>query len=128
MPTFILCNGECSNNMNLTTKKMNNNVVDSKSPKSAANRFFTKLAKNIKLNSSNNRFIVFTIKNISSGKEYKYIGTRVLLENPVVITTKNGKKITYKYSNIIGEYKPVLNSLNNSNKTNNKSNNKNVKK
>ena len=58
-------------------------------------------------NDSFGKFIVFVIKDISTNKEYKYIGNRIKLQNPITIN-KNGKEITYRYKNIIGKYKPEL--------------------
>jgi len=55
-----------------------------KHPGDAADKVLTELAKKVNLKNSNEKnFIFFTIRDISSGKEYSYIGTRVELYKPV---------------------------------------------
>ena len=55
-----------------------------KHPGNAADKVLTELAKKVNLKNSNEKnFIFFTIRDISSGKEYSYIGTRVELYKPV---------------------------------------------
>jgi len=59
---------------------------EGKTPKAAANKILTILARKVKLNNSNNnsnhnKFIVFIIRNKKTNKEYKYIGTRIKLNN-----------------------------------------------
>ena len=77
-------------------------------PKSAANKAFSYLIKFIDKNYDNQgKFLVFVIRNMSTNKEYKYIGNRIKLENPVVVS-KNGKEIIYNYKNVIGIYNPDL--------------------
>jgi len=62
-----------------------------KHPGNAADKVLTELAKKVNLKNSNEKnFIFFTIRDISSGKEYSYIGTRVELYKPV-----NSKSKTY---------------------------------
>lgn len=80
------------------------------SPKRAATKAFSRLAKISKLNNSDRQFIVFTILNLNNDKEYKYIGTRVKLIKPRVVN-RGGKKIVYKYVNTVGKYKEVLNKI-----------------
>jgi hypothetical protein len=80
------------------------------SPKRAANKAFTRLAKISKLNNTNRQFIVFTILNLTNDKEYKYIGTRIKLMKPRVVN-RGGKKIVYKYINTVGKYKEVLDKI-----------------
>lgn len=76
----------------------------SDSPKAAAKKAFSKLSRKINLKNSNQRnLLVFTIKNLDSGKKFKYIGTRVELFEPITIKRAN-KVITYKYKNIIAKY------------------------
>lgn len=80
-------------------------------PKKAANKVFSFLLKflNEDINDDlTGKFIVFVIKDIDSNKMYKYIGTRIKLENPIH-TTKNNKNVIYKYKNVIGKFKPELN-------------------
>ncbi len=80
------------------------------SPKRAAMKAFTRLAKISKLNNTDRQFIVFTILNLTNDKEYKYIGTRVKLVKPRTVN-RGGKKIVYKYINTVGKYKEVLNKI-----------------
>lgn len=87
----------------------------SKSPKRAAKKAFSKLAKLTKIENGNGKFIVFTIMNIHTQKRYKYIGTRVKLVKPKEIII-SGKKIIYKYDNVIGKYNKELNKINKVNK------------
>ena len=81
-------------------------------PKKAANKALTALLKFIDTDNINNKdsflgkFIVFVIKDIETNKIYKYIGTRIKLENPI----KNSN-IEYKYKNVIGKYKKELDSI-----------------
>ena len=82
------------------------------SPKKAGSKVFSFLFKfmNIDKNDENSffgKFIVFVIRNIKTGKEYKYIGNRIKLENPIKIR-KNNKEIEYNYKNVIGKFKPQL--------------------
>ena len=81
------------------------------SPKKGADLAFTELLKYINNNDKSNdpyegKFVVFTIINIDSEKEYKYIGNRIRLENPV---KKNN--VTYYYKNVIGKYNPELDKI-----------------
>lgn len=78
-------------------------------PHNAANKALTILLKKIQLKNSD-EFIVFTLKDITpnntsknTGKQYKYIGSRVLLETPKKINI-GGKEIIFKYRNIIAKY------------------------
>ncbi len=78
------------------------------SPKRAADKAFTKLYKLSKINNNSSDFLVFTIKNKRTNKEYKYIGKRIKLIKPIVVK-RGGKEITYKYINTIGKYSSELN-------------------
>ena len=80
------------------------------SPKQAAKKAFSKLARISKLNNTKRQFIVFIIKNLTTNKEYKYIGSRIKLENPKKVVI-NGKNIIYRYINVIGKYKEELNKI-----------------
>ena len=81
-------------------------------PKNAASKAYTFLFKFMKKKDNNlfGKFIVFVIKEIGTNKEYKYIGSRVKLQNPVVVN-KNGKEITYNFKNVIGVFDPNLNKI-----------------
>jgi len=83
--------------------------------KAAANKAFSSLIKFIDIDKSNEdnflgKFIVFVIKDIKTNAEYKYIGNRIKLENPVIVI-KDGKEIKYKYKNVIGKYNKELDKL-----------------
>jgi ABC-type enterochelin transport system ATPase subunit len=77
-------------------------------PKNAASKAYSVLFKHLKDKENLfGKFIVFVIRDINNNKEYKYIGNRIKLENPVVVS-KNGKEIIYNYKNVIGIYNPDL--------------------
>ena len=66
-----------------------------KYPGDAADKVLTELAKKVNLKNSNEKnFIFFTIRDVSSGKEYSYIGTRVELYKPVKLD--NGKIVRFR--------------------------------
>ena len=96
--------------LNFPNEGTNYGHFKSASPKRAAQKAFGKLAKSIELTNSNGSFIVFTMQNIKTKKEYKYIGSRVKLVEPSVVI-KNGKKISFKFQHIIGKYNNELNKL-----------------
>ena len=77
-------------------------------PKQAANKAFTSVIKYLVDNGEPiiDIEISFTIKECtrgSNGKTYDYVGTRVILENPMKVTINKDKEdekiITYKYNN-----------------------------
>ena len=102
--------------LNFPKVGVNYGLFKSSSPKRAAQKAFGKLAKSIDLTNANGSFIVFSIKNINTEKEYKYIGSRVKLVNPIEVILKNGKKIIYKYEHLVGKYNSELNKIKNKNK------------
>lgn len=71
-----------------------------KTPKSAASKILTFLAKKHNISSNTNKLISFTIKNIKTGKEYSYVGNRIKLDKPIEVII-NGKKINYWYKNTL---------------------------
>jgi hypothetical protein len=84
-------------------------------PKKAANKAFTSLLKVMAMNENNDdyfigKFIVFVIRDVQNNKEYKYIGNKIKLENPVIVH-KNGKEIKYHFKNIIGKYSAELDKI-----------------
>jgi hypothetical protein len=89
-------------------------LYKSSRPKIAANRAFTDLIKFIDGGNEDDaflgKFIVFIIRNTETLKEYKYIGTRIKLKNPVK-NYKNGKEMIYKYKDVIGKYNPELDKI-----------------
>jgi hypothetical protein len=77
-------------------------------PKKAANKAFSYLLQFIDIDKDDDdfllgKFLVFVIKNIETDKEYKFIGNRVTLANPIKI-----KNNTVKYKNIVGKFNPEL--------------------
>jgi hypothetical protein len=82
-------------------------------PKKAAEEVFifltNQVGDNFK-NDSEGKFIVFVIRDIKNNKEYKYIGNKIKLENPIVVY-KDGKEIKYNYKNIIGKYSEELDKI-----------------
>ena len=86
---------------------------EAKYPKEAAMQAFQLLSNIVdeKLNEQG-KFIVFVIQNKDTKKEYKYIGAKVKLENPVV-KYADGVRTTYHYKNVIGKYNPALDQLTN---------------
>ena len=80
-------------------------------PKNAASKAYSVLFKFMKQNDNLfGKFIVFVIREIETNKEYKYIGSRIKLQNPVVVN-KNGKEIIYNFKNVIGIFDQNLNKI-----------------
>jgi hypothetical protein len=84
-------------------------------PKKAANKAFSAITKVIMNNENNDdyfigKFIVFVIRDIKNNKEYKYIGNKIKLENPIVVY-KDGKEVKYNYKNVIGKYSEELDKI-----------------
>lgn len=80
-------------------------VINARQPKEAAKIAFTRLCKELKYNNrEGTNYIKFVLKEVGSGKEYPYLGTRVELVNPVEKTMGNGKVVKYRYRNIIANY------------------------
>ncbi len=82
-----------------------------KTPKQAAKKAFSKLARASNLNNSNQKFIVFVIRSKVPNKngikrEFKYMGQRVKLERGIEIKRGN-KTVTIKYKNIVNKYKDL---------------------
>ncbi len=80
-------------------------------PKQAAKKAFSKLARVSNLNNSNQKFIVFVIRQKTPNKhgvkrEFKYMGQRVKLEHGIEIKRGN-KTVTIKYKNIVNKFKDL---------------------
>jgi hypothetical protein len=80
-------------------------------PKQAAKKAFSKLARLSHLNNSNQKFIVFVIRAKVPNKngikrEFKYMGQRVKLEHGIEIKRGN-KTVTIKYKNIVNKFKDL---------------------
>ena len=85
-----------------------NKIFEETSSKKAANNVFSYLLQFMDIDNTDDdfflgKFLVFVIKNTKTNKEYKYIGNRIKLKNPV----KMGNNIYY-YKNVIGKYKKEL--------------------
>lgn len=84
-----------------------------KTIKSAANSAFELISNSIKQDILvEENFLVFYIREKNSKNEYKFIGKKIKLENPVYKTI-NGKQHVFEFKNIIGEYNKSLDSINN---------------
>ncbi len=88
------------------------NSFTGNSPKLAADNAFKYLMKFTKLseddyNTFQGKFIVFTLRNISTNQEYKYIATRIKLNNKVL----NNNKQLKTYKDVIAVYKKELEKL-----------------
>ncbi len=79
-----------------------------KTPKQAARKAFSRLARMSKLNNSNQKFIVFVIKEKGGKqKEHKYMGQRVRLANDGIKIKRGNQTVTIKYKNIVNKYKDL---------------------
>jgi len=78
-------------------------------PKRAAHKAFSTLSRAINLKNSNHKnLMVFSIKETTQNnrhlnKQYKYVGTRVELNEPKVVR-RGDQLITYRFKNIITPY------------------------
>jgi len=63
-------------------------------------------------NNGSKKFIVFTIINNRTKKEYKYTGTRIKLNKPIIITRKDGSIGEYNYKTIVAKYDKNHNIMN----------------
>ncbi len=82
---------------------------NAKTPLRAANKAFSRLSRMIDLKNSNHKnLLVFSIKDVTSDRKYKYVGTRVELNQPIVVDYYDkfgkSKKIKYRYKNMITPY------------------------
>jgi|TARA_B110000858_G_scaffold139347_1_gene158206 hypothetical protein len=85
-----------------------------KSPGQVAKKVTTFLGRKAGLYNKNNnskKFIVFTIVNNRTKKEYKYTGTRVKLDKPIKIYIKD-TEIEYNYKTIVTKYDKNHNNMN----------------
>ena len=88
-------------------KGINSGRFSGKSPGRVASKVFSKLAKYSNFsNADNKKIIVFSIKEKKKGnlKEKKYVGTRIALVKPNIVTLRNGKEIIYRYMNVVTSY------------------------
>ena len=97
--------------------KQGNNFLlgKEKTIKAAANSAFELISNSIEQDLlKDENFLVFYIKEKNKNKEYKFIGKKIKLENPVHKTI-DGKEHIFEYKNIIGEYKKGLDNINKNN-------------
>ena len=94
-------------------------IYKNRYPYQAAHKAFNFLSKNIGLNNSHHKFLVFQIMNNKTGKVYTYQGTRVKLHKPIIYN-RAGKEFKVYYKPIVTRYDHHMNSskmmINNNNK------------
>ena len=86
-------------------KGQKNGLYTGKSPSIVANKIFNKLAKKLNFidNLGGTKYLVFYIKDIDSNKIYPFIGTIIVLQNPIEVDyNKKNVKITHR--NIVARY------------------------
>ena len=84
----------------------------SRSPNRAAKKILSFLARLVNINNNKNmktRLIVFVIRDIKSGKEFKFVGTRIRLNKPSVVYFGK-KKVLYNFKNVVTKYEKYYNS------------------
>ena len=85
-----------------------------KFPGQAAKKVLSFLANKANINNNANkkkRFVVFTIINNRTKKEYKFIGTRIRMNKPKIVNI-GSKEIKYYYKNIVTRYEKYYNKMN----------------
>jgi hypothetical protein len=80
-----------------------------KSPGIVANKIFNKLMKhyNFTDNVDGKKYLVFEFQNTNNGKIYEYIGTPIILQNPVSINIHN-KNINITHRSIVVKYDKTM--------------------
>jgi hypothetical protein len=74
------------------------------SPKQAAKKAFTQLARKTGLENKNQKIVVFTIRERGTEKVHTYMGQRIRLARPIRV--KIGEKtVTYQYQNVVTKYR-----------------------
>ena len=66
----------------------------------AANKALTKLARLVDVSNNNDKYIVFTIRDLENGREHQFMGTRVRLVQPIVRQIK-GVSVRFEYRNVL---------------------------
>lgn len=91
-----------------------------KSPGIVANKIFNKLMKHYNFldNIDGKKYLVFEFQNANTGKKYEYIGTPIILQNPMSINIHNHnisvthRSIVVQYDNTMKEiFSPELKSI-----------------
>ena len=83
-----------------------------KSPGVVANKIFNKLMKfyNFMDNIDGKKYLVFEFQNINTGKKYEYIGTPIILQNPMSINIHN-QNISITHRSIVVQYDKIMKSI-----------------
>jgi hypothetical protein len=80
-----------------------------KSPGIVANKIFNKLMKLYKFNDNidGKKYLVFEFQNIDNGKIYEYIGTPIILQNPMSVNIHN-QNISITHRSIVVKYDDIM--------------------
>lgn len=80
-----------------------------KSPGIVANKIFNKLMKhyNFTDNVDGKKYLVFEFQNITNGKIYEYIGTPIILQNPMHVNIHN-QNISITHRSIVVQYDKIM--------------------
>lgn len=74
------------------------------SPKQAAKKAFTQLARKTGLENKNQKIVVFSIRERGTEKIHTYMGQRIRLARPIHV--KIGEKtVTYQFQNVVTKYR-----------------------
>ncbi len=86
-------------------KGTNSGVYTGSTPANVANKVFNKLAKKMNFydNLGGTKYLVFYIQDLDSKKVYPYIGTIIILQNPIELNYSN-KNIKVNHRNIVAKY------------------------
>jgi hypothetical protein len=80
-----------------------------KSPGIVANKIFNKLMKhyNFTDNMDGKKYLVFEFQNTHTGKIYEYIGTPIILQNPMTVNIHN-HNISVTHRSIVVQYDKTM--------------------
>jgi hypothetical protein len=80
-----------------------------KSPGIVANKIFNKLMKLYKFtdNMDGKKYLVFEFENVDTGKVYEYIGTPIILQNPMSVNIHN-HNISVTHRSIVVKYDDTM--------------------
>jgi hypothetical protein len=80
-----------------------------KSPGIVATKIFNKLMKLYKFNDNmdGKKYLVFEFKNTDTGKKYEYIGTPIILQNPMSVNIHN-HNISITHRSIVVPYDKIM--------------------
>lgn len=81
-------------------------------PSQAAKKIFNFLANKSGFTHANSKnVIVFSIIEKANSKKYNYVGTRMKLVNPTIITYADGKRVEHKYKTLVTKHKQTFKNL-----------------